>query len=83
MEIVIKDIQYSEIITRSINKENTSTKLLKSIVKKVPPKVKNEMLIFFVSKNKYDIVSAINKYLMKKDIPVQIDEIELKKAKSE
>lgn len=80
VKIMIRDIRYSEIISRYVSQENTSTKIVTSLIKKVPPKVKNEMVILLVSKHRYDLVSSINKYLRKKDIPIQINDIELKKG---
>lgn len=75
-EIVIKGINYNEIIDSYITKESTGVKILKTVFKKCPPKLKNEMVIIYISTNKPFLIKQANQYTKKNEIPIRILDIE-------
>jgi uncharacterized HAD superfamily protein len=77
-EIVVKDINYNEIIDSYITKESTGIKILKTVIKKCPPKLKNEMVVIYISTNKMDLIRKANQYTKKNDIPIRIVDIDAK-----
>lgn len=77
-EIVVKDINYNEMIDDYLTKETTGIKILKTVIKKIPPKLKNEMVVFYISTNKIDVIKKVNQYTKKNDIPISIVDIDAK-----
>ncbi len=77
-EIVVKDIRYNDIIDSYITKESTGIKILKTVIKKCPPKLKNEMVVIYISTNKMDLIRRTNLYIKKNKIPISVVDIEAK-----
>lgn len=77
-EIVLKDINYNDIIDDFLTKESTGIKILKTVVKKLPPKIKNEMVVFYISTNKVELIRKANQYTKKNDIAISIVDIDAK-----
>lgn len=75
-EIVVKNINYNDIIDSYITKESTGIKILKTAIKKCPPKLKNEMVVIYIKANKIDLIRNVNQYTKKNEIPISIVDIE-------
>ena len=80
VQLVIRDIQYSELIEQFIKKESIGISILKMAIRRCPPKLKNELVITYVNKNRPNLVNQGNKYLRKYDIPIHVVDMELKKS---